>query len=79
MMTETFTVERTTKIKITYDQTVELLVAFLEKEYDSYSEGLRNHCRSYAEDGELYVLEDIKDTTKILNSIEHVISYYKEP
>ena len=78
-MTDTFTVERTTKIKITYDQTVDLLVKFLEKEFDSYSQGLNNHCRDYAENGELYVLEDIKDTVKILNSIEHVISYYKEP
>lgn len=78
-MTDTFTVERTTKIKITYDQTVDLLVKFLEKEFDSYSQGLNNHCRDYAENGEPYVLEDIKDTVKILNSIEHVISYYKEP
>ena len=78
-MTETFTVERTSKIKITYDQTVDLLIKFLEKEYDSCTENLQSHCRSYAEDQEEYISEDIKDTVKILNAISEVISYYKVP
>ena len=78
-MAETFTTETTNRVTLTYDQTVNLLVRFLETEFDSYSDGLKNHCRDYADNGELYVLEDIKDNVKILNAIEHVISYYKEP
>jgi len=78
-MTDTYTANATTQINLTYDQTVELLIKFLEKEFDSYADGLKNHCRDYADNQEEYILEDIKDNIKILNSIEHVISYYKEP
>ena len=78
-MSEVYTAEATTQINLTYDQTVQLLIKFLEKEFDSYHEGLNNHCRDYADNAQGYILEDIKDNIKILNSIEHVISYYKEP
>jgi len=78
-MTDTYTASATTQINLSYDQTVELLIKFLEKEFDSYADGLNNHCRDYADNPKEYVLEDIKDNIKILNAIEHVISYYKEP
>lgn len=79
VMSDTYTANATTQINLTYDQTVELLINFLEREYDSYHEGLAGHCRDYAESQKEYIFEDIKDNIKILNAIEHVISYYKEP
>ena len=78
-MTESYTAMATSRVVLTYDQTVDLVVNFLEKEFDSYTQGLNNHCRDYAENGEAYVLEDIKDTAQILNAIDKVLSYYKEP
>jgi len=79
MMTDTYTASATTQINLSYDQTVELLINFLEREYDSYADGLVGHCRDYAESREEYIFEDVKDNIKILQAIEHVISYYKEP
>jgi hypothetical protein len=78
-MQDTYQVNATTKINLTYDETVNLLVNFLEREYDSYSEGLVRHCRDYAEEQKEYIFEDVKDNVKILEAIEHVISYYKVP
>ena len=75
----TFTVDRTTKVKLTYDQTVDLVVKFLENEFDSYTEGLNRHCRDYVESGAAYSLQDVKDNVDILNAIDKVLSYYKAP
>ena len=74
-----FTAEHTSKIELSYDQTVSLMVQFLEKELIDYSEGLRRQCREYAENQADYQLEDVKDNVKILDAIQHVLSYYKEP
>ena len=74
-----FTTEHTSRIELSYDQTVSLMVQFLEKELTSYSEGLLHHCREYTEGQAGYQLEDVKDNVKILDAIQHVLSYYKEP
>lgn len=78
-MTDTYTASATTQINLSYDQTVELLINFLEREYDSYADGLVGHCRDYAESREEYIFEDVKDNVKILEAIQHVINYYKVP
>lgn len=75
----TFTVDRTTKVKLTYDQTVDLVVKFLESEFDSYTEGLTRHCRDYIESGQDYCLQDVKDNVDILNAINKILYYYKAP
>jgi hypothetical protein len=79
VMTDTYTASATTQINLSYDQTVDLLINFLEREYDTYVQGLASHCRDYSEEQKEYMFEDIKDNVKILEAIQHVISYYKVP
>lgn len=79
VMVDTYTASATTQINLSYDQTVELLVKFLEREYDSYTEGLVRHCRDYAEEQKEYQFEDVKDNIDILNAINKILYYYKAP
>lgn len=77
---ETYTANATTQIELTHDQTVELLIKFLEKEFDHWTENLQRSVNEYAEsNSQSYLLEDIKDSMKFLQAVEEVLSMYKEP
>lgn len=78
-MQNTYVANATTKINLTYEQTRELVIEFLEKEYDDWAQNLQNQCISYAKEQKDFIFEDMQDSLKILNSMQHVIELYREP
>ena len=73
----------TVKVKqtheVSYDDVCELLVDFLEKEYDALNEQLALFERQYDEEPRDYIRGDIQDTKKVMTGIEAVIDYYRIP
>lgn len=73
----------TVKVKqtheVSYDDACELLVNFLEQEYDALTSQVALYEAQYADEPRDYLLHDIEDTKKVMTGIEAVLDYYKIP
>ena len=65
--------------EVSYDDVCELLVNFLEQEYDALTNQVALYEVQYAEDPREYLQYDIEDTKKTMAGIEAVLDYYKIP
>jgi len=65
--------------EITYDDACELLVNFLEQEYDALTNQVALYEVQYAKEAREYLRHDIEDTKKTMAGIEAVLDYYKIP
>lgn len=65
--------------EVSYDDACELLVNFLEQEYDALTNQVALYETQYAEDPREYIRYDIEDAKKVMAGIEAVLDYYKIP
>jgi len=78
-MSDKYFVDIIKKYPVTTEAAIKLLVDFLEYEHDSLCGELERATKRYEESKLSFLLEDIEYTKEIIQAIDKVLEYYRDP